>query len=145
MAVSRRPFLLGLFALVATPAAATETASAFVRRLYTTGKTPLSIYAPPLRAEIVRDRARDGNRLDFDWLSGGQEEPKVRGLKVVTLNTSGPDRATVLASFTNWSEARERRFELIRQGGAWRITDVYMAPEELRLTEVLATPTSDEE
>ena len=139
--VARRPLLLGLLALAATPAFAAETAADFVRRLYASGKTPLSIYAPALRAEMVRDRGRDSNRLDFDWLSGGQDEPKIAGLRVVTLNTSGPDRATVQATFTNSGEARVRRFELVRLGGVWLIVDVHMSPEALRLTKVLATPT----
>ena len=38
-----------------------------------------------------------------------------------------------------------RRFELVREGGKWLITDVVMTPEDTRLTEVLAESINDAE
>ena len=146
MTIDRRILIASVAAFAAAPALAAETPDAFVKRLYAPDSSPdMPIYAPALRAEIARDAERDMNRLDFDWLSGGQDLPKIRKLKVVTLNTSGPDRATVQATFTNYGEARVRRFELVRIKGQWRVADVYMSPENTRLMTILTTPNDGEE
>lgn len=141
MTIDCRVLIASVAAFAAAPALAAETAADFVKRLYAANSSPdMPVYTPALRAEIEEDSRRDMNRLDFDWLSGGQDLPRIRKLKIVTLNTSGTDRATVQATFTNYGEARVRRFELVRIKGQWRVADVWMSPEETRLTTILRTP-----
>jgi len=147
MILNRRHLMAALAAAsLASPASAAERPEAFVRRLYRgRGMPPLSVFAPALRAEMAKDHDRDWNRVNFDWLRGGQETPKVSGLTVTLLTISADGRALVEAAFANWDEPTVRRFELVRAGGKWLIADVVMTPEDTRLTEVLAESINDAE
>lgn len=105
-----------------------------------------TVFEPGLRAEMVKDHARDWNRVNFDWLRGGQETPKVTRLKVVRMALTEPGRVIVEANFDNWGEPVSRRFDLRPDGqGSWLIIEVVMSPEETRLTEVLAESINDAE
>jgi len=147
MSLNRRHLLAALASLAAAPAFAAETPEAFVRGLYRgRGMPPLSVFEPGLRAEMAKDQARDWNRVNFDWLRGGQETPKVSRLKVTRMQFTEPTtRVVIEATFENWGEPMARRFELGRPQGRWLILEVVMSPEELYLTEVLAESINDAE
>lgn len=139
--------MAALASLLAAPAIASETPEAFVRGLYRgRGMPPLSVFEPGLRAEMAKDHARDWNRVNFDWLRGGQETPKVRKLKVTRMRFAEPTtRVVIEATFENWGEPLARRFELVKPQDRWLILEVVMSPEEVRLTEVLAESINDAE
>ena len=88
-----------------------------------------SIYAASLRALLEVDAKRDMNYLDFDWVSGGQDLPEYKGLKIVVLRRT-PETARVRVTFRNYSDARERLIDLVIEDGRWVIEDVYMKTPE---------------
>ncbi|RYF91984.1 MAG: hypothetical protein EON95_13950 [Caulobacteraceae bacterium] len=88
------------------------------------------LYAAGLRALLALDAGRDMNYLDFDWVSGGQDLPEYRDLKIVVLGKT-TDTARVRVTFRNFGEARERLIDMVVEDGRWVIEDVYMkAPEK---------------
>ena len=140
MRIGRRALLVGPAALAAAAfAAPSDETGAFVERIYARGHALPEELSARLRALMAEDEARDANRLDFDWLHGGQEEPVITELAVHTLNVSGTASAAVQARFRYHGEERFRRFHLIREGGRWVVDDVRMHPEDLNLVEVLST------
>ncbi|MDB5469808.1 MAG: hypothetical protein JWR84_1368 [Caulobacter sp.] len=88
------------------------------------------LYAAGLRALMALDVQRDMNYLDFDWVSGGQDLPDYKGLKIVVVNQTA-ETAQVRVTFKNYGDARERLIDMVVEDGRWVIEDVYMkAPEK---------------
>ncbi|MBI1405148.1 MAG: DUF3828 domain-containing protein [Caulobacter sp.] len=102
-----------------------------------------SIYGASLRALFAVDAARDMNNLDFDWVSGGQDLPDYKGLKI-TLVARTETSARVRVTFRNYSEARERDIDLVTEDGRWVIEDVFLkTPEKTWLRRILVENRQD--
>lgn len=87
------------------------------------------LFAASLRALLEVDAQRDMNYLDFDWVSGGQDLPDYKNLKIVVVRKT-PETAQVRVTFRNYGQARERLIDMVIEDGRWVIEDVYMkAPE----------------
>ena len=101
------------------------------------------LYAASLRALLAVDAQRDMNYLDFDWVSGGQDLPDYKGLKIVVLKQTA-ETARIRVTFRNYSEARERLIDMVVEDGRWVIEDVYMkAPEKEWLSRRLVANPQD--
>jgi hypothetical protein len=87
------------------------------------------LFAASLRALLAIDAQRDMNYLDFDWVSGGQDLPDYKNLKIVVLKQTA-ETAQVRVTFRNYSEARERLIDMVVEDGRWVIEDVYMKTPE---------------
>ena len=87
------------------------------------------LFAASLRALLAIDAQRDMNYLDFDWVSGGQDLPDYKNLKIVVLRQT-PETAQVRVTFRNYREARERLIDMVVEDGRWVIEDVYMKTPE---------------
>ena len=87
------------------------------------------LFAASLRALLTIDAQRDMNYLDFDWVSGGQDLPDYKNLKIVVLNQTA-ETAQVRVTFRNYREARERLIDMVVEDGRWVIEDVYMKTPE---------------
>lgn len=87
------------------------------------------LFAASLRALLEVDAQRDMNYLDFDWVSGGQDLPDYKNLKIVVVRKTS-ETAQVRVTFRNYGQARERLIDMVIEDGRWVIEDVYMkAPE----------------
>jgi hypothetical protein len=101
------------------------------------------LFAASLRALLAIDAQRDMNYLDFDWVSGGQDLPDYKNLKIVVLRQT-PETAQVRVTFRNYREARERLIDMVVEDGRWVIEDVYMkAPEKEWLSRRLVANPQD--
>lgn len=87
------------------------------------------LFAASLRTLLAIDAQRDMNYLDFDWVSGGQDLPDYKNLKIVVLRQT-PETAQVRVTFRNYREARERLIDMVVEDGRWVIEDVYMKTPE---------------
>jgi hypothetical protein len=156
-----RPLLIGLAALLlAGPALAADgpgDPKAFVASFYAPApETPASddaepapepegpsVYAHSLKALMDIDAERDMNFLDFDWVTGGQDLPQIKGLKIAPLGRTDA-AASYRVTFRNYGEARERIFYLVVEDGRWVIEDVELkAPERRRLSRILVENPQD--
>lgn len=101
------------------------------------------LYAAGLRALMAIDAQRDNNHLDFDWVSGGQDLPEYRNLRIVVVKeTAGT--AQVRVTFRNYADARERLIDMVVEDGRWVIEDVYLkAPEKAWLSRILVANPQD--
>jgi hypothetical protein len=101
------------------------------------------VYGESLRALMEIDARRDMNYLDFDWVSGGQDLPDYRNLKISEVNRT-ETTARYRVTFQNYREARERIIDLVREDGRWLIEDVYLVkPEGRWLSRILVENRQD--
>lgn len=101
------------------------------------------LYGPSLRALLEIDARRDMNYLDFDWVSGGQDLPEYRDLKIVVLKRTA-ETARVRVTFKNYSDPRERIIDLVVEDGVWVIEDVWLkTPEKAWLSRILTENRQD--
>jgi hypothetical protein len=133
-----RRFLLLALAAPLTAAGPKASPLAAVQELYTglPRPTPLGLLSPRLRALFQRDEARRERNLDFEWRSGGQENPVITGYHARLIRMKG-DAAVVEVSFYNRGERRFRRFFLIRDAGRWLVDDALLVPENGKLADFL--------
>lgn len=127
--------------LIAPAAAQTQAPAEIVAGLYAAAE-PRPVYSRRLQAlfDADEDRTAEGDvgALDFDWITGGQDVPRLAGLAIETTAQTA-SAATVEATFTNYGEARVRTFSFILEDGAWAIDDVDLAePEKTSLSAILA-------
>lgn len=87
------------------------------------------LYAASLRALLAVDATRDMNYLDFDWVSGGQDLPDYKDLKIVVVRQTA-ETAQVRVTFRNYGDPRERLIDMVIEDGRWVIEDVYLTRPE---------------
>lgn len=126
------PSFLAIFgASHAGAQAPTEPGAAIARiyKGYASGSTPGPIedhYSARLRqlAAAARKRTPDGDigPLDFDPVVNGQDW-EIKRLRIREIKREA-DRAIVQASFTNFGDAKEIVFDLVRGPSGWKIDDI---------------------
>lgn len=119
--------------LLAPPSVAADDPVALVRELYRVHgeqeKTKKKAWQAPHRerffarklAEAIA-RAEKKGGFEFDFIYDGQDY-EITGLEVVSVQ-SKDNAATVEARFKNFGEPQRIAYELVREGGAWRIADI---------------------
>lgn len=101
------------------------------------------LYAASLRALLAVDAQRDMNYLDFDWVSGGQDLPDYKDLKIVVVKQTA-ETAQLRVTFKNYGDARERLIDMVVEDGRWVIEDVYLTrPEKVWLSRRLVANPQD--
>ncbi len=87
------------------------------------------IYSKRLQALIDKDAREtpkgEVGRIDWDMLVDGQDW-QLSGLKIALLSKSAT-RAEVRATFKNHGDPNTMLFDLVLQGGHWRIDDIQKA------------------
>lgn len=84
-----------------------------------------------LEAMIARSQAINEPILDFDPLIDAQDY-QLANLNVATEAVAENSHATVRASFTNAGRASEVVYDLVWEGGAWRVDNIRTAAWDLR-------------
>lgn len=84
------------------------------------------VYSARLQALIDADAKAtpegEVGKIDWDVFVDGQDW-EISELKIALVEEKG-DRANVSASFLNLGEPREMLFDLVREGGQWKVDDV---------------------
>lgn len=106
------------------------------------GAAPARYFSADLQRLMADDTVREWNRVNFDWLHGGQEAAEITGFSAYVLNISPafdgkPATAPTLVKFDNHGQETHRRFHLIEEDGHWVINDVCMFPEDQSLRSLL--------
>jgi hypothetical protein len=82
-------------------------------------------------------RAHQRNGIDFDFIYDGQDY-EISELAIQPGRTAG-GRVTVVATFKNFKEPKRLEYDLVREGGAWRIAEIRSRQKPAwTLTKVLA-------
>ena len=98
------------------------------------GSVSSGVFAEPL-ASTLRERTPPA------WLSGVGEMGSVRDLSVYSLNRSGVSDDVMLLRFVNAEgEPLSRRLHLTCRNGRWRVSNVFLHPEGVFLTDLVRTP-----
>jgi hypothetical protein len=131
----RRTFLIVAGVVVAAgPAlAAGEDPVSVIREIYRVHaeaeKTKKQAWMPPHRERFFTKklgaaiaRAHQRNEIGFDFIYDGQDF-EISELAIEPGRSAG-DTATVIARFKNFKEQKRLEYDLVREGGAWRIADI---------------------
>jgi ABC-type transporter MlaC component len=147
----RRSFLaaMAVFLSVGPAHAADETPVALVQELYRVHAERLKANKPAWLAPADRarffsrslaaqiDRAYKRNKISFDFIYDGQDY-EISELSVQPGQSAG-NKATVIASFKNFKEQKRLEYDLVKEGGAWRIAEIRSRQKPAwTLTKVLA-------
>lgn len=106
------------------------------------GPVPARYLSADLQRLFADDAIREWNRVNFDWLRGGQEPGEVTDFRAWVLNVSPAmdghgATAPILVQFKMNGEEVSRRFHLMDADGHWIVSDVCMFPERQSLRAVL--------
>jgi hypothetical protein len=93
-----------------------------------------------LEAMVARSNAINEPILDFDPLIDAQDY-QLSNLNVTTEAIAENSHATVRASFTNGPRPTEVVYDMIWEGGAWRVDNIRTAMWDLR--QIAAAPNAD--
>lgn len=93
-----------------------------------------------LEAMVARSNAINEPILDFDPLIDAQDY-QLADLNVATEAVAENSHATVRASFTNAGNASEVVYDMVWEGGAWRVDNIRTAAWDLR--QIAAAPNAD--
>jgi hypothetical protein len=130
----RRSFLAAIALLtLLSPASAAEDPVSVIRDLYRVHaeaeKTKKQAWMPPHRERFFTKklgaaiaRAHQRNEIGFDFIYDGQDF-EISEL-AITPGRSAGNKATVIARFKNFKEQKQLEYELVLEGGAWRIADI---------------------
>ena len=131
----RRSFIAAtaLLAFAVPATAAGDDPVALVRELYRvhgeSEKTKQRAWQPPHRdrffsrnlARLIA-RAQAKNGIDFDFIYDGQDF-QITELDFALVRSAG-GKARVEARFKNFGEPQRLAYDLVREGGAWRVADI---------------------
>ena len=130
----RRSFLaaIALLALL-SPASAAEDPVAVIRELYRVHaeaeKTKKQAWMPPHRERFFTKklgaaiaRAYQRNEIGFDFIYDGQDF-EISELEIRALPSAG-HISRVEARFKNFKEPKRIEYDMVREGGAWRIAEI---------------------
>ena len=67
--------------------------------------------------------------IDADLFYGGQDEPRITNLRVVTVKTAG-DKATVRVTFNNWGAKNVIIYQMVQTDAGWKISDIRFGAED---------------
>ncbi len=146
----RRALLAFVALLLAAPPALAADADpvAVVRELYRVHaegeKTKKLAWMPPHRERFFTRklggmiaRAHQRNGIDFDFIYDGQDY-EISELAIQAGRAAG-GKAAVIATFKNFKEPKRLEYDLVREGGAWRISEIRSRQKPAwTLTKVLA-------
>jgi hypothetical protein len=93
-----------------------------------------------LEAMVARSEAIEAPILDFDPLIDAQDY-QLSNLNVTTDAVVENSHATVRASFTNGTRPTEVIYDMVWEGGAWRVDNIRTATWDLR--QIAAAPNAD--
>jgi hypothetical protein len=108
----------------------------------TDGRVSTAFFAEPLASALEREYARrdrgEALRLAPDWLSAGGPMDAVTGVRLYSLNRSGVSDIVMGLGFTNAEEEEVyRRIHLRCERGRWRISSIFLHPEDAFLSDLL--------
>jgi hypothetical protein len=123
-------FAIGLGADAARAAAFDSDPVSLIKAIYKTYEEdrpqPKHIYSKRLQALIDKDEKETPEgmvgRIDWDVFVDG-EDWKLTELKI-TLVSKSADKGQVRATFKNFDQPSNMLFDLVREGGRWRVDDV---------------------
>ncbi|MDP3801373.1 hypothetical protein [Brevundimonas sp.] len=107
------------------------------------GRVSTAFFAEPLASALEAEYGRrdrgEALRLARDWLTGGGRMEDITGVSLYILNRSGVDDTVMRLGFIN-AEGRQvyRRLHLRCENGRWRISSIFLHPEDAFLNDLLA-------